>query len=236
MTLSQDEQNRIWSHYQDHVGGSFDLSYPRLRYLAERCTPPMRVLNIGVGSGYLESLLQRRGVDVCALDPSSITIERIRTELDLGARAQQGYGDNIPFEKGYFDAVIMTEVLEHLQTTTLHATLEEVKRVLRPGGLLIGTVPYREDLASNEVMCPRCQAAFHRWGHEQQFDSASLRSLLQKHDFRIETLYPRAFPDFRRRGVRLWIKALFRYALGRMGEPLVAPNLYFRARTEGTAP
>src|SRR5689334_5676502 len=111
MTLSQDEQDRIWSHYQDHVGGAFDLSYPRLRYLAERCEPPARVLNIGVGSGYLEALLQKRGLEVFALDPSSATIARIRTELGLASRAQQGYGDNIPFESGYFDIVIMTEVL-----------------------------------------------------------------------------------------------------------------------------
>jgi SAM-dependent methyltransferase len=229
--LTQDEQDKIWSHHQTDATGVFDLSYPRLRFLAERCTPGMRVLNIGVGSGYLEKLLVQRGVEVFSLDPSSASIDRLRKELSMGDRAQQGYGQRIPFDTAYFDTVVMTEVLEHLSTDVLDATLEEVRRVLKAGGQLTGTVPYCEDLAANEVLCPRCNAQFHRWGHAQRFDAASLRALLASHGFRVTKAYPRAFPDFRRRNAVLFLKALFRYLLGRLGEPLVGPNLYFTAVT-----
>src|SRR3712207_7275576 len=51
-----------------------------------------------------------------------------------------------------------------------HQTLDEVRRVLKSGGRFIGTVPYREDLPANEVMCPHCSSTFRRWGHEQSFD------------------------------------------------------------------
>jgi SAM-dependent methyltransferase len=230
MSLNQEQQDRIWTHYQVRNKGSFDLSYPRLRYLAELCVPRSRVLNIGVGNGYLESLLVHRGVEVFSLDPSGESIDRLRNDLAMGARAQQGYSQRMPFDPQQFDVVIITEVLEHLTDEALHATLDEVRRVLKPGGELVGTVPYREDLAANEVVCPHCQAAFHRWGHEQGFDSNSLRRLLEGHGYAVEQMYPRAFPDFRRAGFRPLLKATFRYVLGRLGEPLVGPNLYFRVR------
>ena len=229
MALEQEEQDRLWEHFQTQDRHVFDLSYPRIRFLAEKCPPGTRVLNIGVGSGALERLLDQRGVEVYSLDPSVDSIQRLRTELKMGDRARHGYGQQIPFESASFDMVIMTEVLEHLPTDTLHATLDEVRRVLKHGGRLTGTVPYREDLVANEVLCPRCQAQFHRWGHEQRFDGASLRELFTQHGLLVTKAYPRTFPDFRRRSAVLFAKAVFRYVLGRMGEPLVGPNLYFTA-------
>ena len=230
MALDQREQDRIWQHHQVHNTSAFDLSYPRLRYLAARCAPGSRVLNIGVGSGLLEELLINNGVEVYSLDPSAQSIEQLRARLRMGDRARQGYAQQMPFEAGFFDRVIMTEVLEHLPDEVLHPTLDEVRRVLKPTGELTGTVPYREELQANEVICPRCEAQFHRWGHAQSFDRSSLGALLRQHGFRIERMYPRTFPDFRRPHARLFLKAAFRYVLGRLGEPLVTPNLYFSAR------
>lgn len=230
--LKQAEQDHIWKHYQNLARNTFDLSYPRLRFLAERCVPGTRVLNIGVGSGYLEKLLADRGVEVCALDPCGESITRLQVELNMGERAKHGYSQDIPFSVGHFDKVIMTEVLEHLPDDVLHATLDEVRRVLKPGGEFVGTVPYREDLKANEVVCPHCQAQFHRWGHQQSFDATSLGRLLKQHGFCVERIYPRSFPDFRRPGLKLLAKAVFRYVLGRMGEPLVSPSLYFIAHAE----
>lgn len=145
----------------------------------------------------------------------------------MGGRARQGYSQNIPFDTGHFDKVIMTEVLEHLPNDVLNATLNEVKRVLKLGGEFTGTVPYREKLQDSEVFCPHCQAHFHRWGHHQSFDSVSLGALLQQHGFRVKTMHPRSFPDFRRHGLRNLLKSVVRYVLGRMGAPLVGPTLYF---------
>ena len=229
MTLNQQDQDRLWDHLQTNVRGAFDLSYPRLRFLAERCAPGSRVLNIGVGTGYLEELLAARGVEAYSLDPSAQSIDRLRAVLKMGERARCGHGQRIPFDAAMFDKVIMTEVLEHLSADVLHATLDEVHRVLKPGGEFTGTVPYREDLPANEVTCPHCQAQFHRWGHAQYFDSGTLRDLLARHRFRVRLLGPRTFPDFRRRGIAPLAKASVRYILGRLGEPLVGPNLYFRA-------
>jgi len=225
--LKQTEQDDIWKHYQNHARGTFDLSYSRLRFLAKQCQSGSRVLNIGVGSGELEKMLVERGVEAFSLDPCEESIARLQVELSMGARAKQGYSQDIQFNAGFFDKVIMTEVLEHLQEDILHTTLDEVRRVLKPGGEFIGTVPYREDLQASEVFCPQCQAQFHRWGHHQSYDVVSLGELFKQHGFRVKRMYSCGFPDFRRPGLRNFLRAVFRYVLGRMGEQLVGPNLYF---------
>jgi SAM-dependent methyltransferase len=225
--LTQREQDNIWDHHQNQSRAIFDLSYPRLVYLARKCAAGERVLTIGVGSGYLEEILVQRRVDLYSLDPSTATIDRLRKDLGMDARAQQGYGQSIPFSADFFDRVIMTEVLEHLPTDILHRTLDEVRRVLKPGGQFIGTVPYREDLDLNVVVCPHCSSTFRRWGHEQTFDRVSLTKLLAQHSFEIGRVYPRAFADFRRWRPRPLLRAVFRHVLGLMGEPVVGPNLYF---------
>jgi len=230
--IKQAEQDKIWKYYQNQDRGSFDLSYPRLRFLAELCPKGTRVLNIGVGSGHLEKLLVKQGVEVYSLDPSVESIKRLQDELAMGDRAMHGYSHEIPFKDRYFDKVIMTEIMEHLLDDALHATIVEVGRVLKSGGEFTGTVPYLEDLQVNNVFCPHCQAVFHRWGHHQSFDVASLGDLLKHHGFRVERIYTRSFPDFRRTGFKLFLKSFFRYVLGRMGEPLVGPNLYFIARMQ----
>lgn len=228
--FNQIEQDRIWRHYQIQAKDTFDLSYPRLRFLAKRCLPGTRVLNIGVGSGYLDKLLAARGVEVYSLDPCGESVCRLRIELNMGERVKQGYSQDIPFDAGYFDQVIMTEVLEHLSDDILHATLDEVSRVLKPKGEFVGTVPYCEELKANEVICPHCQLQFHRWGHQQSFNIASLKLLFKKHGFYVKKIYSRTFPDFGRPLLICFFRAVFRYVLGRMGESLVSPNLYFIAR------
>lgn len=231
MEISQSDSDKLWSHYQNSVRDSFDSSYSRLQFLAERCRRATSVLNVGAGSGYLESQLMKRGVTVYSLDPNDLTVRRLNEKQGMAGRARQGYCHAIPFSDGHFDAVIMTEVLEHIPKEDIEASLSEVRRVLKPTGRFLGTVPYREVLRDNEVFCPRCHAQFHRWGHVHSFDKQSLSHLLERAGFVIEKLYCRTFPDFRRPGIKQFLRAIFRYVLGRMGEPLVAPNLYFVVRS-----
>ena len=48
--------------------------------------------------------------------------------------------DNIPLPDQYADVVLMTEVLEHLQNP--EAALAETERLLKPGGIMIATMPF----------------------------------------------------------------------------------------------
>lgn len=228
--LTQAGQDALWSHYQNQSREVFDLSYPRLRFLAERCCLGDRVLNIGVGSGYLERLLVNRGVDVYSLDPSEDTVRRLQIELHMGDRAKQGYSQSIPFPTAYFHKIIMTEVLEHLRDDDLAKTLTEVRRVLISGGFFVGTVPFRENLEDNIVTCPSCRGRFHRWGHHQSFGKGDLLEQFKKNGFKDIKVVVRAFPDWSTKKPKAFLRALFRGILGRMGEQIVGPNIFFSAQ------
>lgn len=190
--MAGSNQDAIWEHFQNEGADSFAGARERLRFLARQLRPGSRVLNIGVGGGTLEAEAQRLGMTISSLDPSERAIAAIRQRLQMADRAQVGYADAIPFADGSFDAVVASEVFEHLTPDVLHRALREIHRVLAPGGMLLGTVPAREPLAEQLVVCPGCALRFHRWGHQQAFTCASLRALLAEH-WQVEALYEKYF-------------------------------------------
>jgi len=223
-------QDAIWEHFQNEGVASFSEAGPRLEFLVRRLKPGERVLNIGVGSGTLEMLADRNGVEIWALDPSERSIIQLRNRLGIGERAQAGYAEDAPFESDHFDAIVMTEVLEHLDEATRAGTLSEVHRMLRPGGRLMGTVPARERLEVAEVVCPNCEHHFHRWGHQSSFSVESMSALLTER-FAIETVHERFFNEWDsagwgRRLTGLLKKFLSWRGIGTYG---VARNIFFIA-------
>ena len=124
----------------------------------------------------------------------------------------------------------MTEVLEHLDKDALMKTLSEIRRILKPGGKFIGTVPANENLADNEVICPHCSNIFHRWGHVQSFSPKALRALLSANGMKVQRMETRGFPNWRRGGLINFFKCLAKYMLCRAGVPIAQPNIFFIAR------
>jgi len=222
-------QDALWDFYQNEAPDSFAGSARRLAYLARLLGRTGKVLNIGVGAGTFEAAALARGLTVFSLDPSAASIERLRQRLGLGDRAQVGYGQRVPFPDRSFDALVLSEVMEHLSDEVLEATLKEAARVLRPGGRLVGTVPAREDLAANTVICPDCGRRFHRWGHSQSFDPGRLRKALGAH-FTDVRAWERPFVTF---GALNWkgkMQGLLRMLLYRCGVHGEQENIVFVAR------
>jgi SAM-dependent methyltransferase len=192
------EQDKIWEAFQndESLVGSF-APEKRLEVIAKYIPQGSRVLNIGVGNGYLEKLLDEKGAVVYCLDPSTRSIERIREQLELGERAKIGYSQSIPFSDGLFDFVVMSEVLEHLDDAVLAETLIDVRRVLHDDGHFLGTVPADENLQEGIVVCPGCSERIHRWGHVQSFAQARLFQLFSAH-FKDIQIHRRSFVDLPR--------------------------------------
>lgn len=170
----------IWDYFQTEDLASFEGNYNRVRFLASHFNAGARVLNIGIGNGRLEDLCLKRGVDVYALDPSEKSIQLLRERLQLGPKIVAGYSQEIPFADAFFDGVVMTEVIEHLDHATMEKTFSEVKRVLKPGGVFLGTIPSNEDLRADLVVCPKCGDKFNKWGHLQTFTTEGFREELGK--------------------------------------------------------
>lgn len=227
------DQTKIWEHFQNNENeDSFVGALPRYKFIAKQIASGMEVLNIGVGRGGLEGILLKKGAVVSCLDPSESSIDKLREQYALGDRAQVGYSQNIPFPDNKFDVVVMSEVLEHLSDEILNSTLVEARRVLKPYGRFIGTVPADENLLSNQAICPHCSELFHRWGHVQSFSPMRLRELLLANGFAVLRAETRAFPDWSRSGWKSLIKNLVRYCLGRVGSPISSPNIYFEVERD----
>jgi SAM-dependent methyltransferase len=228
---AQSDQQKIWRHFQNAAPESFAASHPRLDWLLAETLRRTRgssaeVLNIGIGDGYFERQAQARGLAVTSLDPDADAVARLVGE---GIAAQVGQIENLPYRSEAFDCVVVSEVLEHLADDQRLAGLAEVARVLREGGWLLGTVPYREILTDQETACPGCGLVFHRWGHQRSFDEPFVRDELSAW-FDVVQLGRTAFVPWRGRGARGWLKSLARWSLAKLGEPIAFPTLYWVAR------
>lgn len=223
------DQEAIWAYFQNEAPESFAGSGARIRYLVARAgSRGAKVLNIGVGSGLFEQAAIKRGIDVFSLDPDDGIIAKLRQKWGLGEKARTGYGQAIPFDSNSFDTVVVSEVLEHLTDETLAQTLNEIERILKPGGRVIGTVPAREDLAAQTAVCPDCSRRFHRWGHLQRFDAARVTDLLAR-QFTVTTVSERPFMSFRHLNWKGKLVATFKLLLWRLGVHGASENVYFEA-------
>lgn len=221
-------QDRIWDYFQNESSHVFPES--RQYFMLKHLERGKKVLNIGAGSGKLEEIALEKGVNIYTLDPSARTIEQLRQRLGLGDRAQAGYAQAMPFESDSFDAVVMCEVLEHLTDEILHAALRETKRILRVGGFLIASSPYKEVLENNRVICPECGSVFHRYGHMQTFDKPKMRRLIEGTGLTVEKLWVTTFVDFRKASIRGLMKGTFRLLLAKLEEPIADPHIVVKAR------
>ena len=223
------KQEHIWDYFQNEAPGSFDGSVARQAYLARNLGHTEKVLNIGVGVGILEKIALSRGIDIYSLDPIERSIESLRDRLGMGEKAKVGYSQDIPFPDAFFEGVVMSEVLEHLSDEVLNETLTEVYRVLVRGGRFVGTVPSREDLSQQVVICPCCGNRFHRWGHAQSFDPTHIRSLLSD-QFQVEALSERNFVTWKTLNWKGKLSSFLKVSLRRFGIHGSSETIYFRAR------
>lgn len=128
--LRRVEDNHWWFKARRHI--VFSLIE---RYLGSR--KGLRICDIGCGTGgNLAALMDRH--DVLGIEKSDQGVEMARRRL--GDRVQNGYlPDGLKLPESNFDVVLMTDVLEHTKDDELSA--KTAIRLLRPGGLMVATVP-----------------------------------------------------------------------------------------------
>ncbi len=97
------------------------------------------VLDIGTGTGFMLPLLARHFHHVTAVDPSPAMLELARqravNEEFENITFSLGRLEALPLERARVDAVLAILVLHHAED--IEASLREIERVLKPGGLLL---------------------------------------------------------------------------------------------------
>ena len=102
--------------------------------------PSGNILDYGSGDAALATLMQDGGANVVIFDPSRTAL-KYATKADQRLLAIEGL-TYLPFPKDTFDIVTMLETLEHIPDEEETLSLNEVSRVLMPGGELILSVPH----------------------------------------------------------------------------------------------
>lgn len=97
-----------------------------------------QVLDLGCAGGFLSEAMDDRGAAVTGIDPAGDAIaaaHRHASQTGREIRYDVGVGEALPYDDNTFDAVACVDVLEHV--SDLQRVLDEVARVLKPGGLFL---------------------------------------------------------------------------------------------------
>jgi SAM-dependent methyltransferase len=174
--VSEDSRGRGYDGYVTEAENWRRTFRDRLRDLpGKRGT----LLDVGAATGFFVEQAKAAGWDASGVEPSTWAAEYARNEL--GADVQTGTLESLNVGDGSFDVVTLWEVIEHLPDP--EATLAEIRRILRPGGVLVLSTPDAGSLAA--------RLSGRRWlgwrkvpEHLFFFDRVNLDRLLQKAGFR----------------------------------------------------
>ncbi len=121
----------------DRVGAALSLGQdPRWRrFLVSRLPRDGgHVLDVAAGTGLVSAELLRRGFRVTALDQSPEMLAVARARLGGRAEVVEASAESLPFEDAHFDHLTVTYLFRYVDDPG--ATLAELARVVRPGGLV----------------------------------------------------------------------------------------------------
>jgi SAM-dependent methyltransferase len=123
-------------HRERRADGEFVFVPERIPHFQAAIGRGKRVLDLGCRAGALTRHFLE-GNEVVGLDVDRTALAKAEA---LGIQpVQANVEEPLPFEDASFDAVVAGELFEHLQFPD--ALVAEIRRVLRPGGVIVGSVP-----------------------------------------------------------------------------------------------
>lgn len=186
----------------------------RIAVLLQQQPSQIRLLDVGCSSGAFLGAAVSFGYAAEGVEPAP---KAAATAQAAGLKVRQGLLHEAGYADGQFDAVTLFEVIEHLKHP--QELLEECRRILRPGGiLLVGTGNAASwSMAAMGAKWEYLSIAAHG-GHVSFFTPSSLGKLAQQAGFSVA--------DVRTRGVRFCDKgdcAAPIYSLAKIAGELANP-------------
>lgn len=134
-----------------------------------------RILDLGCGTGgmllHLRTLGPSAGVDA---SPEAVAIAREKTGTDVRLGSLP---NDVPFERGTFDVVTVLDVVEHVDDDI--GSFKTTFDMLRPGGLLVCTVPAHQYLWSEHDVLNE---------HKRRYSKSELRTRIEDTGYVIHAL------------------------------------------------
>ena len=197
----------------DFSHNDYDRYYFGLRYLGNRFLLSKlkelnlkgeRILDVGSGRLILSSVLASSGSTVVAIDLPEVFENRdVRKRASahsirlVSYKLPPGRSLQLPFKDKCFSIILMTEVFEHLNFSPIFL-LNEIRRVLKVGGLFILTTPnvHRIENKLKFLFNKNIYGSYERYLNEpahnyhwREFDKKELLGILNANNFRIKKTY-----------------------------------------------
>jgi SAM-dependent methyltransferase len=136
----QDSLEFTGERYMPEVGGNIFLEHMHRYRMALQYVAGKDVLDIASGEGFGSNLLATVAARVVGVDISSSAVNHARDHYKRdNLQFMVGSVTEIPLSAASVDVVVSFETIEHIDAHT--AMLDEVRRVLRPGGVFIVSTP-----------------------------------------------------------------------------------------------
>ncbi len=147
---SKPSEKEIFQHYNWWDKGCllFQITKERCDYIESRVNRffgknalrQQEVLEVGCGGGLIAYELAQRQALIIGIDSSENALEVARAKVQQSGLGQiayfeQGYAEKLPYADGSFSVIVCLDTLEHVSDLT--KTLQEIARVLAPGGIFI---------------------------------------------------------------------------------------------------
>jgi SAM-dependent methyltransferase len=172
----------------------------RRALLLAAVAPGERVLDLGCGAGRFVRALGEAGAEPVGVEIAQAALDRARRNAPGADLRLLEPGGELPLEHRSVDAVWCSEVLEHVADVA--GLLVEVRRVLRPGGRLLATVPFHGRAQAALVALTRFEAHFDPLGqHLRFFTRRSLTTTLDAGGFTAIDVRPWGGPPVLRRAL-----------------------------------
>jgi len=143
--MAFDQLEGKFYEYMYHVGQA-DPSWNRsvLEFYVPHFLHCQRVLDIGCGEGQFIELLSAKGIEALGIDLDVRMVEVCRAKgLDV---VKADLFDHLPQQKGRFDGIFSSNVVEHLPAQDALRFLQAAFEALQPGGILLVATPNPESL------------------------------------------------------------------------------------------
>jgi 2-polyprenyl-3-methyl-5-hydroxy-6-metoxy-1,4-benzoquinol methylase len=177
----------VFDYYRDRNDKLEQVSVSLLRRSIIRQIPcnTRFLLDVGCGCAYIAKHFINSGTRVVSLDVAQANVEKALKKYPSDNHAAV-VADvfALPFKENTFDCIVASEIIEH--TVDPHAFVEALKRVLKPGGTLIISTPYKEKIEYS--LCIHCNCKTPKNAHLHSFDKNNMRSLHSTSGLEVERI------------------------------------------------
>lgn len=155
------------------------------RAFLERLWPDVtnwKVLEVGSGPAHDSITFAQRKARVTAIDFSHIALtlsQKFYRELGLAVTPIRADAQALPFKTGSFDLAFNAGVLEHFTDENLKIIIDEMVRVVRPGGKVLVFCPNRYNIFYQHHL--KKMSKIHRYEFERAFSADETRKWFHAH-------------------------------------------------------